>query len=87
MKIGLVCPYNIHKPGGVLEVVLALKLGLESRGHIVKIITPKPRNHDEEPEEDKCVFQSWHNIFLFAICLVVNLFSCKLIYYSQFVYL
>jgi phosphatidylinositol alpha-mannosyltransferase len=52
MKIGLVCPYNIHKPGGVLEVVLALKSGLEERGHIVKIITPKPRSHDEEPEKD-----------------------------------
>ncbi|HEX7632815.1 MAG TPA: glycosyltransferase family 4 protein [Candidatus Saccharimonadales bacterium] len=52
MKIGLVCPYNIHRPGGVLEVVLSLKSGLESRGHIVKIITPKPRNHDEEPEKD-----------------------------------
>jgi phosphatidylinositol alpha-mannosyltransferase len=36
----------------VLEVVLALKSGLEERGHIVKIITPKPRSHDEEPEKD-----------------------------------
>lgn len=43
MKIGLVCPYNINKQGGVLEVVLALKAGLEDRGHKVKIITPKPR--------------------------------------------
>lgn len=52
MKIGLVCPYNIKKPGGVLEVVLALKDGLEDRGHTVRIITPKPRNHDEEPGKD-----------------------------------
>jgi phosphatidylinositol alpha-mannosyltransferase len=52
MKIGLVCPYNIKKPGGVLEVVLALKAGLEERGHVVKIITPKPRNHAEEPGTD-----------------------------------
>ncbi|MDB5164443.1 MAG: hypothetical protein JWL89_69 [Candidatus Saccharibacteria bacterium] len=52
MKIGLVCPYNIHRPGGVLEVVLALKSGLEDRGHIVKIITPKPRNHEMDPEPD-----------------------------------
>jgi phosphatidylinositol alpha-mannosyltransferase len=54
MKIGLVCPYNIHKPGGVQEVVLALKDGLEQRGHRVKIITPYPRNHktDADPDPD-----------------------------------
>lgn len=50
MKIGLVCPYSINKHGGVLEVVLALKAGLESRGHTVKIITPQPRKHGLEPE-------------------------------------
>ncbi len=43
MKVGLVCPYSIHKHGGVLEVILALKAGLEVRGHQVKIITPMPR--------------------------------------------
>lgn len=42
MKIGLVCPYNIEKHGGVQEVVQALKSGLKSKGHIVKIITPRP---------------------------------------------
>jgi phosphatidylinositol alpha-mannosyltransferase len=52
MKIGLVCPYNINKHGGVLEVVLALKSGLQERGHTVKIITPQPRKHEEEPDED-----------------------------------
>jgi phosphatidylinositol alpha-mannosyltransferase len=46
MKIGLVCPYNVNKHGGVLEVVLALRDGLESRGHNVKIITPKPRGSE-----------------------------------------
>ncbi|MGC1177364.1 MAG: glycosyltransferase family 4 protein [Candidatus Saccharimonadales bacterium] len=50
MKIGLVCPYNIVKPGGVQEVVLALKHGLEQRGHSAKIITPSPRKHELEPE-------------------------------------
>jgi phosphatidylinositol alpha-mannosyltransferase len=45
MKIGLVCPYNINKHGGVLEVILALKAGLEERGHTVKIITPLHRKH------------------------------------------
>lgn len=47
MKIGLVCPYNIHKHGGVLEVVLALKEGLQARGHTVKIITPTPRKNEQ----------------------------------------
>ncbi len=52
MKIGLVCPYSINEPGGVLEVVLALKRGLEQRGHTVKVITPQPRKHDLEPPQD-----------------------------------
>jgi len=52
MKIGLVCPYDITKHGGVLEVVLALKSGLEDRGHKVKIITPKPRKHDGSEIQD-----------------------------------
>ena len=43
MKIGLVCPYNIAKGGGVQEIVLATKAELARRGHSVKIITPQPR--------------------------------------------
>src|SRR5579884_477865 len=56
MKIGLVCPYSINKHGGVLEVVLALKAGLTNRGHQVKIITPKPRNHIEKRNSDVIFF-------------------------------
>lgn len=56
MKIGIVCPYNITKHGGVLEVVLALRDGLAERGHQVKIITPKPRNHVVEPSDDIIFF-------------------------------
>lgn len=52
MKIGLVCPYSITEHGGVLEVVLALKAGLEKRGHAVRIITPQPRKHGTEPPKD-----------------------------------
>lgn len=52
MKIGLVCPYNIERNGGVLEVILALKKGLAEKGHDIKIITPYPRNHDLEPQPD-----------------------------------
>lgn len=52
MKIGLVCPYSINEHGGVLEVVMALKSGLEQRGHKVKIITPQPRKHDGDAPKD-----------------------------------
>lgn len=44
MKIGLVCPYNIFRGGGVQECVLALYDGLERRGHGVAIITPRSAN-------------------------------------------
>lgn len=43
MKIGLVCPYNIFKGGGVQELVLALQSHLNARGHDCYIITPTPR--------------------------------------------
>lgn len=45
MKIGLVCPYNIFKGGGVQEGVLALREGLQKRGHKAYIITPQPRDY------------------------------------------
>lgn len=44
MKIGLVCPYNIFSGGGVQEVVLALRDGIQARGHEAYIITPQPRD-------------------------------------------
>lgn len=46
MKIGLVCPYNILKGGGVQECVLALQAELTKRGHKVLIITPTPMEKD-----------------------------------------
>lgn len=52
MKIGLVCPYSINEHGGVLEVVMSLKSGLEKRGHKVKVITPQPRKNGSEPPKD-----------------------------------
>lgn len=42
MKVGLVCPYNILRGGGVQECVLALQAGLTKLGHQAKIITPTP---------------------------------------------
>lgn len=52
MKIGLVCPYNIERNGGVLEVVLALRDGLQAKGHAVKIITPIPRSPESAKPPD-----------------------------------
>jgi phosphatidylinositol alpha-mannosyltransferase len=43
MKIGLICPYNIFKSGGVQECVLALQSELSNRGHEVYIISPRPK--------------------------------------------
>ncbi len=43
MKVGLICPYNLYRGGGVQECVRALKAELEQRGHTAKIITPQPR--------------------------------------------
>lgn len=45
MKIGLVCPYNIFKGGGVQECVLALQTELSKRGHTVLIVSPQPREN------------------------------------------
>jgi phosphatidyl-myo-inositol alpha-mannosyltransferase len=55
MKIGLICPYNIAKGGGVQEIVLATKAELVRRGHSVKIITPQPREM-EVPDTDDIIF-------------------------------
>lgn len=41
MKIGIVCPYDVNKGGGVQECVHALQNGLKDIGHDVKIITPR----------------------------------------------
>lgn len=47
MKIGLVCPYNITKGGGVQEGVLAIRDELNRRGHEAKIITPLPKDVEQ----------------------------------------
>jgi phosphatidylinositol alpha-mannosyltransferase len=46
MKIGLVCPYNLFRGGGVQECVLALREGIVKRGHEAYIITPQPNKHN-----------------------------------------
>ena len=42
MKIGIVCPYDIFRGGGVQEHVLAQAEELRKRGYVVKILTPRP---------------------------------------------
>ncbi len=51
MKIGLVCPYNVAKGGGVQEIVFAMQTELARRGHDVYVITPQPRDHEAEPNK------------------------------------
>ncbi len=45
MKIGLVCPYNMLRGGGVQECVREMQAELQKRGHDVLIITPNPRSN------------------------------------------
>lgn len=52
MRIGLVCPYNIYKGGGVQECVYAMQKELISRGHKVSIITPRPKEVPSTEERD-----------------------------------
>lgn len=42
MRIGIVCPYNIFKAGGVQQHVMHQVKVLRARGHEVTIITPRP---------------------------------------------
>lgn len=48
MKIGLVCPYNVARSGGVQELVFAYQAELRRRGHDAIVITPEPREMNEE---------------------------------------
>jgi phosphatidylinositol alpha-mannosyltransferase len=47
MKIGLVCPYNLFKGGGVQECVFMMQRELTKRGHQVLILTPQARSSAE----------------------------------------
>ncbi len=64
MKIGLVCPYNMFQfAGGVQEIVFQLERDLSERGHEVRIITPRPRAHVDDPP---------HNMILVGRSAKVN---------------
>ncbi len=67
MKIGLVCPYNIFKGGGVQECVCALQTELLARGHDAKIIAPQPRSHKAHTKEGVLFVGDPQGAALFAI--------------------
>lgn len=52
MRIGLVCPYNYYRPGGVQVCVREIANELKSRGHYVRVIAPKPRRLPAETDPD-----------------------------------
>lgn len=52
LKIGIVCPYNIFRHGGVQETIYAHQRILKSRGHDVKILSPRPLSFNGRPPED-----------------------------------
>lgn len=56
MKIGLVCPYNMAKGGGVQEIVRAMHKELSKRGHEVRIITPESREINDEHRTKEMIF-------------------------------
>src|SRR5262245_52908446 len=51
MKIGIVCPYDITKGGGVQEIVKSQAKELRRRGHSVHIITPRPPDYDGQTQD------------------------------------
>ena len=61
MKIGLVCPYSVTKHGGVLDVIQALRDHLTTRGHTVRIITPRPYDFTG-PDDDFIFIGQGHDI-------------------------
>jgi phosphatidyl-myo-inositol alpha-mannosyltransferase len=48
LRVGLVCPYDITRGGGVQEHVMAQRDELVKRGHKVLILTPRPRKFSGE---------------------------------------
>lgn len=52
MRIGLVCPYNYFRPGGVQSIIRELAIDLEARGHYVRVIAPKPRVIPEKVDKN-----------------------------------
>ena len=64
MKIGLVSPYNIFRPGGVQTLIFAHYDELKKRGHDVRIIAPRPKVHS--------IDHSKTDVILVSECTPVN---------------
>jgi phosphatidylinositol alpha-mannosyltransferase len=56
MKIGLVCPYNVAKGGGVQEHVFACQAELRKRGHDVYVLTPQPKEGESTFQDDHIIY-------------------------------
>lgn len=56
MKVGLICPYNMARGGGVQEIVRDFYKGLTALGHEVRIITPQPRDDGDHYEKKNVIF-------------------------------
>ncbi|MCA9344384.1 glycosyltransferase family 4 protein [Candidatus Saccharibacteria bacterium] len=52
MRIGIVCPYNYFRPGGVQVLIRGIADTLQQRGHYVRIIAPKPRKVPKDVPDD-----------------------------------
>ena len=50
MKILQICPYDLHRPGGVQRHILSLADAMRRRGHEVKILSPGPAPQDAPPD-------------------------------------
>jgi phosphatidylinositol alpha-mannosyltransferase len=52
MRIGIVCPYNYFRPGGVQSCIRDIAQYLEDRGHYVRVIAPKPQVTPESVDKN-----------------------------------
>ncbi len=52
MRIGIVCPYNYFRPGGVQSCIRDIAQYLEDRGHYVRVIAPKPQVTPENVDKN-----------------------------------
>ena len=46
LRVALVCPYSLSRPGGVQGQVLGLARSLAARGHAVRVLAPVDRDED-----------------------------------------
>jgi phosphatidyl-myo-inositol alpha-mannosyltransferase len=52
MRIGIVCPYNYFRPGGVQTCIREIARELERRGHYVRVVAPHAKIEPETKESN-----------------------------------